>query len=889
MNLTVSNLLTCAMLNPLLMMDGPSIAGTTLASTSAGNVCAISEGATALVTTSSVLSVLLIAVDQYYAVVDPLRYRARVDKLKSAVLIVFVWLVSAVFGLIASLNPNPRSLWLSCTTFNDTPFRDVVFNTSASAEASFDSTFFAFFSNETEEVTIEDGGTAMPILSRTIKIDRSVGLLENSTMFLRTLTNDSVTYGLIYALVHSMFAYLFPFAGVCWIYISIYSAAHRNSERTRRTGSRSIIASASFCEDTYGCARPQHQSADVLVEEFRRIPKISSLSSIDETSETANSINQAPRRKASFSSSADIAQSGSSDEKASSGVVFTVGMEPMEVSASCVPQDLQDGKTQRDSLAVLKTQFLEDDRGVSPYEDLVKSKFRDSAADRRRKSSHDLMYEAVSTRESSGWIAGDSSGSESDDERHYDCFDTLELPGVTRVVTDRRSPDYFVSLGCEGTRGPCEDLEEQGCSERTTRRSDDEANSIVIDIPNYSTMERNQIQHESSGDNPENKKSRRSSRRSSRTGILDGNEESHAVNRSTENSAEPSSCLLTPIVTITPAPNKPGTLNRVSSIRSTSSYINTLKYRISNGSLFRYREETRAARIGALVIVMGLICWSPYVLLNVIKNLPQYSDHEFPHHYGVLALSFLILAAYVSPLLFGYRSRRVKRELRRFFCFRRELSYKNNRSLMAKKVLKRRHSSTLSHLEIDNRYNIFNCVYGRGKWPKEKVQFVQVPDTALAVETCRSSFSSGASTQISSTSTEECWIAIVEWTTVPARRWFTHRRACEASESRELRECGLNCIRAYVPQSCIRTAPASDRDNKEINDEASKMRSVCCDTQARILLRFVMAVRHCGEKEREDTSFLFLVIATHMRPDNANVPVLISAARLILFPELGNG
>ncbi|KMQ94408.1 adenosine receptor a2b [Lasius niger] len=139
-----------------------------------------------------------------------------------------------------------------------------------------------------------------------------------------------------------------------------------------------------------------------------------------------------------------------------------------------------------------------------------------------------------------------------------------------------------------------------------------------------------------------------------------------------------------------------------------------------------------------------------------MKNLPQYSDHEFPHEYDVLALSFLILAAYASPLLFGYRSKRVKREMRKFFCFHRELSYKNNRSLMAKKVLKRRHSSTLSHLEMDHRYNIFNCVYGRSKWPKEKVQFVQVPDTALAVETCRSSFSSGASTQISSTSTEEC-------------------------------------------------------------------------------------------------------------------------------------
>lgn len=222
------------------------------------------------------------------------------------------------------------------------------------------------------------------------------------------------------------------------------------------------------------------------------------------------------------------------------------------------------------------------------------------------------------------------------------------------------------------------------------------------------------------------------------------------------NVTESSSCLLTPIVTITPAPSKNDSLHRVSSVRSTSSYINSLKDRISNGSIFRHREEARAARISALVIVMGLICWSPYVILLVMKNLPRSTDKHLPHKYDVMASSLLILAAYISPLLFGYRSKRVKRELRRFFCFRRELSYKNNRSLMAKKVLKRRHSSNLSHFEMDHKYNIFNCVYGRNRWPKEKVQFVQVPDTALAVETCRSSFSSGASTQISSTSTEEC-------------------------------------------------------------------------------------------------------------------------------------
>lgn len=780
MNLTVSNLLTCAVLNPLLMMDGPAAADTlstptstpddlassfdstsTSMSASAASICAISEGATALVTTSSVLSVLLIAVDQYFAVVDPLRYRARVDKLKSAVLIVSIWLVSAVFGLIAALNPSPRSLWLSCSTtvtLDNSSYREHVFapNVTATSDTSFESAFGIFGNETSEEEEEEEIISATSTLLKTIesiKVDGSVNLLENSTVIFRTMTNDFVTYGLIYTVVHSVFAYLLPFAGVCWIYISIYSAAHRNSERTRRTGSRPILSSGSFSEDPYSYAKPQHQSADVFPEEFRRIPKISSLSSIDETSETTHSANQISRRR-SFSSSSDAVQTATSDVKTSSGIVFTVGLQPVEVSLPREPDD-----NNLTEAADLQINYLKKERGVSSYENLVANKFRDSEADRRRKSSCDLTDDIG---ESSGWIAGaDSSASESeDDERRYDYFDSLKVPKTTHKITDRRSSDCLLSsaAGCEKMeepRGDVEDLE-QDCFETTTRRVDEE-----ISITFKTEQEQMQNEVPNSNGNLESKKSRRPSRRLSRPSVFDtASVESYAIGRNAENvgsnSLEPSSCLLTPIVTITPAPGKPGTLHRVASVRSTSSYINSLKHRISNGSLFRYREETRAARISALVIVMGLICWSPYVLLSVIKNLPQYSDYLFPHEYDVLALSFLILAAYASPLLFGYRSRRVKRELRKFFCFHRELSYKNNRSLMAKKVLKRRHSSTLSQLEMDHRYNIFNCVYGRSKWPKEKVQFVQVPDTALAVETCRSSFSSGASTQISSTSTEEC-------------------------------------------------------------------------------------------------------------------------------------
>lgn len=758
MNLTISNLLTCV-LNLLMMIDSPTTEtmarsnnGEFDAPSTASYLCAVSEGATSLFTTSSVLSVLLIAIDQYYAVVDPLRYRARVDKLKSTVLIFSVWLISMTFGMVAALNPSPRSLWLSCTTLPyNTSFRERASSSNVFSSAVNDSAF-AFFGNGTSE-EIDD---ATPSWLETLEsIGRDVDFFDNSTVMMRAMTDDfSNTYGLIYTIVHSVFAYLLPFAGICWIYISIYSAAHRNSERTRRTGSRPILSSPSFCEEPY--ARPQNQYTDQFPEEFRRIPKISSLSSIDEISETTHSANQMSRRR-SFSSTSDAAQSGPSEEKTpSSGVIFTVGLQPVEVSSARE----ENGENNPTEVAGLTANYLENDRDVSSYEDFVGSEFDESGMNCGRKFSNDSTIEAGT---SCGWIAEDSSDSESEDEvRRYDYFDSLEVPKTTRK--NRRSSDYFLPVDDEryratdGSRGDAEAHPREDSSKETTRPVDDEENSIAV-----KKMKREQIEN---GANPENKRSKRPSRRLSRSGTLDGNGEPHALDRRNAESAgnqnngnlESSSCLLTPIVTITPAPGKPGAgaLQRVASIRSSSGYINSLKHRISNGSLFKYREETRAARISALVIVMGLICWSPYVLLTVIKNLPQCADYEFPHDYDVLALSFLILTAYASPLLFGYRSKRVKRELRKFFCFHRELSYKNNRSLMAKKVLKRRHSGTPSHLEMDHRYNIFNCVYGRSKWPKEKVQFVQVPDTALAVETCRSSFSSGASTQISSTSTEEC-------------------------------------------------------------------------------------------------------------------------------------
>ncbi|XP_066603360.1 uncharacterized protein [Prorops nasuta] len=720
MNLTVSNLLTCAILSPLLMLDAPL---SSYAAEGTGSICAISEGATALVTTSSVLSVLLIAIDQYFAVVDPLRYRSRIDKLKTGILILGVWVVSLSFGIVAALNPQPRSLWLSCTTQRNTSLN--------------------FDRDTTISRSIHEKSIG-PHANRTVIIDKDWKFRETLVNVLTSLAvqefNDdssftiasresassplAITYGLIYSVVYSVFAYLVPFVGVCWIYISIYSAAHKNSERTRRTGSRPILSCGSFCyEEQQGAAKLQPE-----VEEFRRIPKISSLSSIDETSETTQTAQPRGGRTMSTSAS-DGGLSDRLEEDGSSvnGVVFTVGSHRLDVSPQ-KPPGTPEVANSRIPVSLLKAEFLEKQLNETGgrYVDLVRSRFNDGGSDRRRKSSHDLMYEELLAKNNQRnlWVC-----EESESEGEVGLKDTLEVPemrdrrGSCRLFTPLNQYELSNCLNIRIDQVPFSPEFEEVEVENVVE---------VTDVPIEG------IEETGLGEEGLEGKSRKQ-----RSCSFDGK------------STEASTSLLPPIVTITPVPNKAG-LQRTASVKSTSSYINSLKHRISNGSLFKYREETRAARVSALVIVMGLICWSPYVILLIVKNVPEYSNKNLPHSLDIMALSFHILATYVTPLLFGYRSKRVKRELRKFFCFRKELSYKNNRSLMAKKVLKRRHSSTLSHLELDSKYNIFNCVYGRSRWPKEKVQFVQVPDTALGVETCRSSFSSGASTQISSTSTEEC-------------------------------------------------------------------------------------------------------------------------------------
>ncbi|KAJ8958449.1 hypothetical protein NQ318_002236 [Aromia moschata] len=100
---------------------------------------------------------------------------------------------------------------------------------------------------------------------------------------------------------------------------------------------------------------------------------------------------------------------------------------------------------------------------------------------------------------------------------------------------------------------------------------------------------------------------------------------------------------------------------RTCSERLANNFINNLKHKITAASVFRYREETRAAKISMLVIFMVLICYVPYGLTLVLSSacVRVHTSQLFNY----LSLVLLVFSNILSPFLFGYRNKRVKREI----------------------------------------------------------------------------------------------------------------------------------------------------------------------------------------------------------------------------------
>ncbi len=207
-----------------------------------------------------------------------------------------------------------------------------------------------------------------------------------------------------------------------------------------------------------------------------------------------------------------------------------------------------------------------------------------------------------------------------------------------------------------------------------------------------------------------------------------------------------------------------------SSLKSTSSSIvNSLRHRISNASMFRYREETRAARISVLVIVMALFCWLPFTLLLLVRS-PLLGRIVIPHYIKQIGILSLSSNAVVSPLIFAHRNRRIHRELCKLFrVSRRRTSFYDNMnarrhhhfSSSYKKRLEARHNQEyatslagVTAVTIDDCLmmknpkkcvSILNRVWHLATETEHNQRSLKLPEVALETDTSRSSFSSNAS------------------------------------------------------------------------------------------------------------------------------------------------
>lgn len=93
------------------------------------------------------------------------------------------------------------------------------------------------------------------------------------------------------------------------------------------------------------------------------------------------------------------------------------------------------------------------------------------------------------------------------------------------------------------------------------------------------------------------------------------------------------------------------------------SYMISIRHRLSNASsIFKYREESRAARIGIVVVAMFMLSYLPYGLLILLQGRVIYIQHA-----SVYIILCLLIANISTPFIFAYRNRRVRRGVCRLF------------------------------------------------------------------------------------------------------------------------------------------------------------------------------------------------------------------------------
>ena len=172
MNLVLANLITSFVLIPLVFVDryAPYLNG----------LCTILRGATTLTSSASILAQLLIGIDQYLAVINPLHYHRNINEWRCKLMCSITWLISFILALLCSIE----------------------------------------FQDETEE---EDGNQIFSHMIQSCKGQEGRSL-----------------YQLIVRIIYLVITFLLPILLMVGIYLQIFVAARSNSIKTRRNSSCSM-------------------------------------------------------------------------------------------------------------------------------------------------------------------------------------------------------------------------------------------------------------------------------------------------------------------------------------------------------------------------------------------------------------------------------------------------------------------------------------------------------------------------------------------------------------------------------------------------------------------------------------------------------------------------
>lgn len=93
------------------------------------------------------------------------------------------------------------------------------------------------------------------------------------------------------------------------------------------------------------------------------------------------------------------------------------------------------------------------------------------------------------------------------------------------------------------------------------------------------------------------------------------------------------------------------------------SYMISIRHRLSNASsIFKYREESRAARIGIVVVAMFMLSYLPYGILILSQGRITFIPNA-----SLCSILCLLIANISTPFIFAYRNRRVRRGVCRLF------------------------------------------------------------------------------------------------------------------------------------------------------------------------------------------------------------------------------